>query len=337
MMLSVLLTTYNCEAYVDAAIKSVICQNKPFDWELLIGDDGSTDRTQERIKEWIIQFPNHIKLYVMERNNIESKNGTRAARNRANLLSKAKGKYLIFLDGDDQYLGTEKLQTQVKILESDYEKKYSGIAHNIIANDLSSGKKYALTDPSFNDGCINSNSYWEEMYFHTNTIMFRNCCVEMMLNEKYRDYLNDNFITYIILQYGSLYYLHNEWAQYNLTGSGLWTGKKRTYGCFRNLIIFDLQKEINSNFSKASLIRHLYDFRYIFKYYSIDDREYIDVLLDDLNPERFHYTFLMYKLGNELSTKEKLEKISLYLKIISIQNNRRITKLVKKLNRGGEK
>lgn len=327
MKVSIMITTYNCEECVDAAIESVISQDMPFDWELLVGDDGSSDQTLAHINNWIEKYPNNIKLYVMDRTNVEEKNGTRAARNRANLLEHAKGEYLNFLDGDDKFLGTEKLMRQVTLLDSNECKGCSCVAHNILANDISCNKKYPLTDSSLKDGIVDSQYYWKNLYFHTNTILFRRCCVEMLLNEKYRDYLNDNFITYIILQHGSIYYLHDIWGQYNLTGSGLWTGKKRTYGCFRNIILFDLEKEINWEYRLSSFIRHLYDFRYIFRNYDMEDRKKVCNLVSGLSDPQFHYTLLLYRKGEELSFKDKVEKILLRCQVWLLQGIRIIGRL----------
>lgn len=315
MKVSIMITCYNCENCIDDAINSVVSQKMPFSWELLIGDDGSNDSTINHINRWIKKFPHNIKLFIMKRGPSEVKNGKRAAKNRANLLEHAIGEYLIFLDGDDQFLGEEKIKRQIEILDSANYQNCSCVAHNILANDITGGKKYPLTDIQFPNGMVDTIKYWKTLYFHTNTILFRECCKNMMLQEKYRDYLNDNFITYIILQYGQIYYLRDIWAQYNLTGNGLWTGKKRTYGCFRNMILFDMEKEINSGLKYASFVRHLYDFRYIFANYSKDDKENIQPLIADLTEPRFHYTLLMYNLQNNVSSKIKLEQAMLYFRV----------------------
>jgi glycosyltransferase involved in cell wall biosynthesis len=315
MKVSILVTTYNCELYVDETIKSVVQQNMPFSWELLIGDDGSSDSTRDHISNWMKKYPKNIRMYVMKRDTDAKKDGTRAARNRANLLEKATGEYLIFLDGDDQFLGTEKIKKEVEILDSPKNKNCSCVAHNILANNVKEGKKYPLVDASVKEGIIDPKYYWKNLYFHTNTILFRSKCKELMLKPKYRDYLNDNFITYIIIQYGSIYYINKLWAQYNLTGDGLWTGKKRTYGCFRNLIIYDLQRDINMDYANESFIRHLYDFKYIFKYYDKSSRDKVAPLVSDLDKNLFHFTMLMYHFNYELSRREKKEKNKLHLKV----------------------
>lgn len=330
---SIMITCYNCEDCIDDAINSVVSQDMPFQWELLIGDDGSSDNTVSHIKDWIRKYPDNIVLYIMERNSNEEKNGTRAAKNRANLLEHAVGDYLIFLDGDDRFLGTEKIKRQVEILDLKDYKNCSCVAHNILANDTSNRIKYPLTDKEYPEGIVDSHKYWRDLYFHTNTILFRRCCVETMLNDKYCDYLNDNFITYIVLQYGKIYYLKQIWGQYNLTGNGLWTGKKRIYGCFRNMILYDLELKINPKMGYDSFVRHLYDFRYIYMYYKTEDKELIKMLMNNLLPQQFHYTFLLYRFNDELQMNEKFEKVLLKIKVDIVFLLNRILKVPKHLKK----
>ena len=262
MVLSILITSYNCVEQIDNAIRSVIEQELPLSWELLIGDDGSTDGTIDRIRSWCAKYPKNIKMFVMPRTGDCQKTGLRAARNRANLLKNASGQYLAFLDGDDQLVGTDKFKKQIEIFEKDKNGIISGVAHNIRVNEIVSGKRYNLVE-GIKDGLVDTKKYWSEMYFHTNTIVFRSQCKKIMLNKKYRDYLNDNFITFLILQYGRLYYINEVYAQYNITGEGLWTGKRRVYGCFRNIMLYDLERKINPKLNPYSLKRHLYDIIYI--------------------------------------------------------------------------
>ena len=49
---SVLVTFYNQEAYVDETIKSIINQSVNFSYQIIIGDDGSNDGTIEKLKKW---------------------------------------------------------------------------------------------------------------------------------------------------------------------------------------------------------------------------------------------------------------------------------------------
>lgn len=298
MKLSVMITCYNCEDFIGQAIESVIKQEKPFEWELLIGDDSSDDGTVDIIKDWIDKYPDNIKLFIMERTKTSKKDGTRAAQNRANLLRHAQGDYLAFLDGDDWLLGTDKFSKQISILDSEEYQVCSGCAHNIRVVDTSDSnntKTYDMIPRGRYNGVIDNQQYWKSMYFHTNTLVFRDKCKQLLLDEKYCNFLNDNFITYIVLQYGQLYYLDEIYAQYNVTGQGLWTGKKRVYGCFRNIILYDLELDINQEYKKSAISRHLYDFTIIFKQYKESEFEIIKPLFNNLYPESFHFTYLMAK------------------------------------------
>lgn len=83
------MAAYNAEKYVSDAIESVIAQSFP-DWELLIVDDGSTDRTGDLIRGF------HDDRIVRIR---QANRGVSAARNHG--LENMRGDYFCFLDADD--------------------------------------------------------------------------------------------------------------------------------------------------------------------------------------------------------------------------------------------
>ena len=104
-LVSIIMPAYNSEKYIDEAIQSVIEQTY-LNWELLITDDGSTDKTTEIIKTFT---DSRIVLYQQENNGVSS------ARNKS--LDVAKGKYITFLDADD-LLPPLSLEARVNYLES---------------------------------------------------------------------------------------------------------------------------------------------------------------------------------------------------------------------------
>jgi len=107
---SVLMPAFQAEKFIQASIQSVVDQNWA-DWELLILNDGSTDRTKDIVQEFINQYPNrNIRLLEHEHNL-----GLIAARNC--LLEAASGKYIAWLDADDLY-SPEKLAKQIQVLDS---------------------------------------------------------------------------------------------------------------------------------------------------------------------------------------------------------------------------
>ena len=90
--ISVLMTTYNRENYVGSAIESVL--NSSFkDFELVIVDDRSTDKTVDIVREWQAK-DDRIKLFINEQNLGDYPNRNQAA-------AHATGKYLKYVDADD--------------------------------------------------------------------------------------------------------------------------------------------------------------------------------------------------------------------------------------------
>ena len=101
---SVIVPVYNKRAYVDAAIKSVLEQEFS-DCEIIVVDDGSTDGSCDAL----VTFGDQIRLYRQEHS------GPSRARNFG--IDKARGRYIAFLDADDEWFPT-KLSVQIEFLES---------------------------------------------------------------------------------------------------------------------------------------------------------------------------------------------------------------------------
>jgi glycosyltransferase involved in cell wall biosynthesis len=93
--LSIIITAYNIEEYIDKAINSVLSQSFK-DYEMIIVDDGSQDNTMQVIQ----RMTSHVepKPLILGQSN----RGAGGARNRA--IAESKGEYLVFLDGDDWLL-----------------------------------------------------------------------------------------------------------------------------------------------------------------------------------------------------------------------------------------
>jgi len=104
-MVSVIIPTYNRAHLIGRAVQSVLNQTHR-DFEIIIIDDGSTDKTLETIN----RFDDSRIKYIRHLNN----KGAAAARNTG--IRAAKGEYIAFLDSDDEWL-PEKLEEQIKIIE----------------------------------------------------------------------------------------------------------------------------------------------------------------------------------------------------------------------------
>lgn len=154
---------YNEEACIEEALGSVFAQYANFEYELIIVNDGSTDRTAEIIKDYQQLYP-QIRY-------IEFSQNRGAAFAACAAVESAQGEYFLVLDGDDYLLHSRKLQRQVDFL--DRHPDHIAVTHNFLRleNDVFElGRTVVDEQKSFGieDGYLGLG------YFHTATYMFRN-------------------------------------------------------------------------------------------------------------------------------------------------------------------
>ena len=92
-LVSIIMPAYNADKYIDIAIKSILNQDFK-DWELLVIDDASSDKT-EKIVKTIIEADTRVKLFK------NLGDGVSSARNMG--IDNAVGKFICFLDADDAF------------------------------------------------------------------------------------------------------------------------------------------------------------------------------------------------------------------------------------------
>lgn len=114
MKVSVAMVTYNHERFIAQAIESVLMQETTFDYEFVIGEDCSTDRTREIVVDFQKRFPEKIRLLLRDKN-------VGAHENSAQTLAGCTGEYIALLEGDDYWTWPGKLQKQADFLDSHLE------------------------------------------------------------------------------------------------------------------------------------------------------------------------------------------------------------------------
>lgn len=117
---SVALVTYNQERFIAQAIESVLAQRTEFPFELVIGEDDSTDATRQICIEYAKKYPETIRLLLWRRTDpARSKYEFPWAHNLVETLKACRGEYIAALEGDDYWTDADKLSTQVRALEED--------------------------------------------------------------------------------------------------------------------------------------------------------------------------------------------------------------------------
>lgn len=105
-LVSILMLAYNHENFISQAIESILAQQCAFPFELVIGEDCSSDATAQICRSYQNKYPDIICLVISERNCGMHQNFSR-------LRHRARGKYIAMCEGDDFWCDEHKLARQV--------------------------------------------------------------------------------------------------------------------------------------------------------------------------------------------------------------------------------
>jgi glycosyltransferase involved in cell wall biosynthesis len=141
-MVSVIIPCYNASKTISRALESVANQTYK-DFEIVIVDDGSTDKSKDVIDDFMRIYNDLVISYLYQKNSGPSK-----ARNVG--VTHAKGEYIAFLDADDEW-NAQKLYIQVSIIQ-DKKLEFLGSTYQYEAfDDNMKNKKSILKKFSFSN------------------------------------------------------------------------------------------------------------------------------------------------------------------------------------------
>ena len=141
-LVSVCVQTYQHGDFIRECLDGILMQQTNFPFEILLGEDASTDGTREICIEYANKFPWKIRLFLHHRkNNIAIGGGPTGRFNFMYNLYSARGRYIALCEGDDYWTDALKLQKQVSYLESTPEA--SICLHNsiVVKNGIAIGEK----------------------------------------------------------------------------------------------------------------------------------------------------------------------------------------------------
>lgn len=111
IVLSIVVLVYNHERFLSQALESILSQKVNFAYEIIAGDDNSTDNSAEILKDYKRKYPDKFRLFLRDKN-------VGASKSVYYLGKQTKGKYFTVLEGDDYWSDEHKLQKQVDFLEA---------------------------------------------------------------------------------------------------------------------------------------------------------------------------------------------------------------------------
>jgi len=138
---SICLITYNHSPYLETCLKNIVEQKVDFEFEVILGEDHSTDDTARIVKKYANAYPKLIKAFIRPEN----------AGPKTNFLHcflQCKGEYIVFIEGDDYWTNLFKLQKQVDFL--DQNPSASACFHNaeILFEDGSNKPNQIINTPN---------------------------------------------------------------------------------------------------------------------------------------------------------------------------------------------
>jgi glycosyltransferase involved in cell wall biosynthesis len=103
--------TYNHEKYIARCLESILMQKTNFFFEIIVGEDCSTDNTRAIVMDYYNKYPDKIRVILAETN-------SGGWGNMFSIQQACRGKYHAYCEGDDYWIDPLKLQKQVDFLES---------------------------------------------------------------------------------------------------------------------------------------------------------------------------------------------------------------------------
>lgn len=306
MKVSILITTYNLEKYIAWTLKSVLKQRTSFEYEILVGDDGSNDDTVNIIKDFIEDNPGRISLFQMPREDGVSYNRVeRSAANRLNLLENAKGDYVSFLDGDDFYVSRDRVQIMAD--ELDVNKDAVMCMHNLVMhygddddNPMLHGTPLCRAKKKHVWGI---KDYWPLVFVQANGLMFRNIFrdesikKDLLENKALANNFDDNNITYWLLKYGKMIYIPECLGAYRQVNGSSWNGIDEFKQNVSNILGFAIEKSVKV--SDESLARHYVNIKYLYEHRSEISKEACMPFYETASKYDMQYALSIYNYGCE--------------------------------------
>lgn len=208
MDVSICITTYNHEKYIEECLMSIFAQEFSGNYEIIIGNDNSSDKTETIIQKIAAEHLKGDKIKYFK--NVPNLG---YVKNTLFTFSKANGKYIAILDGDDCWIDAQKLQKQFDFLETN--KDFSGVGTNskMVYEDLPiASHSYS----NFPERTLEKEDLTDLALFQTSTFFFKK---EILKNDFPTDIISADRCLYLLAGcFGKIKFFAEEMAVYRQVG-----------------------------------------------------------------------------------------------------------------------
>lgn len=178
-LVSICVQTYNQEHYIKECLDGILMQRTNFPFEIILGEDESSDGTREICIAYGGRHSDKIRLFLRSRKDVIYIDGNATGRyNFIENLKECKGKYIALCEGDDYWTDPLKLQQQFDFMEANEE--YAGCFHNtdvinelVVEDSVKPWRTYSKKHFDLAD------TLSKRSLFHTSSFVFRSSNLEV--------------------------------------------------------------------------------------------------------------------------------------------------------------
>lgn len=223
--ISVIIVTYNHEAFIAQALESVLAQNHSLIREIIVGDDCSSDRTVEIVKSYQEKYPDLIQL-------VERSHNVGVNENYADLFNRCNGAYTAILEGDDYWL-----PGKLEIMYQETRKNGDAAMWFHRFQVLQDGK-LKERDYLYNKDC----RIGIEDFINDNQIQNLSCClyrtdILKKVNPVFRKGPGVDYLLHILILDGNQAgFVNRNLSVYRHHGNSIWSRLSREHKIVRNML-----------------------------------------------------------------------------------------------------
>ena len=293
-MLSVCVMTYNHVNFIEQCLDSILNQKVNFNYEIVLGEDESSDGTREICIDYANKHPELIRLFKRRRVDV-IKIGNRAT-GRFNFIENvkaARGKYIALLDGDDYWSDVDKLQKQVDFLEGN--PSYSLVFSNgkVVYEASEKDEHMVYMDKKMPDGYYQPFSTPEDStdimklskgnFIHTAGVVFRNWVKEDGIPEyMYHTSIGDWPLHLYTARFGLIKFMNEDFIRYRVHDKGFYSKKTEVDKVKISLGQIAPMLKVNPFSPEVTENIHKYTLKCVDRYLHVSDGFQADPFLSDL-------------------------------------------------------
>ncbi len=271
MKVTVWMSAYNHEKYIARCLDSVLAQKTDFEFDIVLGEDCSNDKTREIVLGYKEKYPEKFKLFLPEKNigMMEMDVATNPLCN---------GEYLALLNGDDYWTDENKLQIQADFLDSKPDTVMCYHKATVINEDT--GYEFETVYLENSDVLPVESLLKGYNPIMTPTVMMRNI---LPLPDWYDQMPYGDMLTYLLLsQKGKIRYIDKNMSIYRVHSRGQWQGDSMDKNLLKDLKFYKTMSGVlDKRFAKLINI--------------IFAQRYFDIVLSNIRQNKIEQAKRYYK------------------------------------------